>query len=96
MDYYEYSADSTVIGYLNLKKNFDSISAVLLKKLNQFDGDGFDPTNGFAFGFSFGAQLVINAGRDFGGKLSAVDGKINWPFKCRQNIAAMFIYIGIG
>lgn len=72
MDYYKYASD----GYFNVVAKFDSISNVLLKKLNQFEKNGFDPSNGFAFGFSLGGQLVINAGRDFGGKLSAVDGKI--------------------
>lgn len=74
MDYYKYSADASLSGYYNLVGNFDNISNVLLEKLNQFERYGFDPVNGFAFGFSFGGQLVINAGRDFGGKLSAVDG----------------------
>lgn len=47
---------------------------MLLKKLNHFEGDGFEPSSGFVFGFSFGAQLAINAGRDFGGQLNAIDG----------------------
>lgn len=75
MDYYAYSQNSTLIGFFNLVSKFDSISDVLLKKLHQFVRDGFDPANGFVFGFSVGAQLAINAGRDFRGKLNAIDGK---------------------
>lgn len=69
-----------MFGYLNLRLNFNSISDVLLKKLVQFERNGFDPSNGFIFGFSVGAQLAINAGRDFGGKLDAIDGKILYIF----------------
>lgn len=76
MDYYTYSQDSSLLGYVNLLDDFYNISAVLLKKLNQFETNGFDPANGFIFGFSFGSQLAVNAGRDFGGKLGAIDGKI--------------------
>lgn len=75
MDYYAYAADSSLVGYINLFNNFFSISNVLLKKLNQFESNGFDPANGFLFGFSFGSQMAYNAGRGFGGRLAAIDGK---------------------
>lgn len=76
MDYYTYSQDTSLLGYINLLDDFYNISAVLLKKLNQLERNGFDPSNGFIFGFSLGSQLAVNAGRDFGGKLAAIDGKI--------------------
>lgn len=82
MDYYTYSKDSTQLGYLDLILNFDRISDVLLKKLNQFERDGFDPSNGFVFGFSMGAQLAINTGRRFHGKLDAIDGKLYFIVSC--------------
>lgn len=74
--WFAYSYDITFIVFSILVLQFFSIFKVLLKKLNQFEGDGFEPSNGFVFGFSFDAQLVINAGRDFGGKLNTNDGNV--------------------
>ena len=74
MDYSLYTSDFSIGGYENLVKKFDPISNVLLGKLHQFEHDGFDPSSGHLVGHSFGSQVIINAGRDFGGKLSGIDG----------------------
>ena len=84
MDYYYYSSDGSPVGYIKLFSNFYSISNVLLEKLKQFESNGFKPDLGYMMGHSFGAQLVINAGRDFGGKLDGIDG-MRCCLKCSRN-----------
>ena len=74
MDYYYYASDASLSGYQKLRANFDPISNVLLAKLQQFARDGFQPNLGHLMGHSFGSQLIINAGRDFGGQLGGIDG----------------------
>lgn len=63
-----------MIYYLKLISQFDGISNVLTEKLKQFEQQGFDPNQGYMFGMSFGSQLVIDAGRNFDGKLDGIDG----------------------
>lgn len=82
MDYSRYSSDPSPSGYVNLTSHFDGISHVLLKKLKQFERQYFSPDNGFMFGMSFGSQVAIDAGRNFGGKLAAIDG-ITLPINIR-------------
>lgn len=74
MDFYYYSQYFTVEGYAYLRVYFDDISAQLLNKLQQLEQQNFPPSNGYLVGHSFGSQIIINAGRDFGGKVSGVDG----------------------
>ncbi|KAG5674186.1 hypothetical protein PVAND_004169 [Polypedilum vanderplanki] len=52
--------------YFILVQKFNPISIILLKKLRQLEEQGFDENEMFLFGFSFGAQLVIQAGMLFG------------------------------
>ena len=71
MDYTTYSKGD----YFTLLSQFDNISTVLTEKLVELEGQGYNPSNGFMFGFSFGAQLVLEAGRRFGyRKLEEIDG----------------------
>lgn len=74
MDYYYYSWEWTINGYLSLRSHFDQISDVLLGTLNAFKQNGFSPDRGHMFSMSFGSQLAINAGRDFGGQIGSIDG----------------------
>lgn len=74
MDYYYYSSEWTINGYLSLRSRFDQISDVLLGTLNAFKQSGFAPKRGHMFSMSFGSQLAINAGRDFGGQIGSIDG----------------------
>lgn len=66
MDYSNFSINPN---YFELVTQFKNISNVLLIKLNQLKEQGFDPENGYMFGFSFGSHLVIDAATRFGEKL---------------------------
>lgn len=66
MNYYNYSKNGN---YFQLVRNFDGIAEVLTNKLRQFKTQNFHPDNFLVFGFSFGAQLALEAGRRFGTKL---------------------------
>lgn len=73
MDYYEIARYS----YLHLLSNFDGIAEVLTDKLRQFRQQRFEPSRMFMFGFSFGGQLVLEAGRRFGERqIQQIDGKL--------------------
>jgi hypothetical protein len=74
----DYSNHSIVNDYFVLVNKFDVISSVLLKKLNQLSEQGFKDEEMFLYGFSFGAQLVINAGILFGeNRIAEIDGEKN-------------------
>lgn len=75
MNYYYYSHYASLGGYIKLKGNFDQISDVLVQKLQQFVDQNFDPSQGYLWSMSFGSQLAINAGRDFGGQMGNLDGR---------------------
>ncbi|XP_037034172.1 pancreatic triacylglycerol lipase-like [Bradysia coprophila] len=66
MDYSIFSMNSN---YYALVRDFNGIANVLTKKLKDFQALSFVPNNIYMFGFSFGAQLVLEAGRRFGKKL---------------------------
>lgn len=71
----DYSNHSIVNDYFLLVRKFSMISSVLLKKLKQLEAEGFDENQMFVYGFSFGAQLVINAGILFGeNRIAEIDG----------------------
>lgn len=73
MDYYIYSQNPN---YFALVNQFDGIVEVLTNKLRQFKKENFDPNKMFLFGFSFGAQMVLEAGRRFGPKtIQQIDGR---------------------
>ncbi|EAT45263.1 AAEL003421-PA [Aedes aegypti] len=63
MDYGKHSAEDYFQG---LVPKFGSVVTALLGKLKEMEARGFDPANGHIFGFSFGAQSSIEAGRRFG------------------------------
>jgi len=71
MDYSAYSKGD----YFALVSKYNNISTVLTEKLVELEAHGYNPSNGFMFGFSFGAQLAFEAGRRFGyRKLGGIDG----------------------
>jgi dienelactone hydrolase len=56
--------------------DYSNHSSVLVEKLLQLEAQGFHPDNLFMYGFSFGAQLVINAGNLYGeNRIAEIDGK---------------------
>lgn len=72
----DYSNHSQVQEYFVLVRKFDSLSQVLVEKLHQLETKGFHPDNLFMYGFSFGAQLVVNAGNLYGERrIAEIDGK---------------------
>ena len=73
MDYSKYSMEDYFAGLL---PKFNLVAEALVGKLKELEARGFDPANGHLFGFSFGAQLSIEAGRRFGfRKLGRLDGE---------------------
>jgi hypothetical protein len=72
----DYSPFSLVQNYVKLYRHFNGILRILTFKLEQMLRVGFDPNNGYLFGFSFGAQLVLRAARRFGDqRFKEVDGE---------------------
>ncbi|XP_055708780.1 uncharacterized protein LOC129805004 [Phlebotomus papatasi] len=70
MDYTIYSAES----YFRLVRHFDAIAEVLTRKLCDLELIGLPPAVGFLFGFSYGGQLVSEAGRRVGpGRIKEID-----------------------
>ncbi|GAB0090100.1 pancreatic lipase-related protein 2 [Sergentomyia squamirostris] len=70
MDYIVYSSES----YFRLMKHFDAISDILTTKLCDLEFVGLPPAVGFMFGFSFGGQIVAEAGRRIGpGRIKDID-----------------------
>lgn len=63
------------MGYIYLRSLFDEISAVLLSKFEQFEHQGFAPSRAHTYSMSFGSQLALDAGKNFGGKIDSLDGK---------------------
>lgn len=70
-----YSAYSKSFNYFGLVADFSFIDDILVNKLHQLVQEEFDPEKFFIFGFSFGAQLALEAGRRFGKQLiGRIDG----------------------
>ncbi|XP_065080224.1 uncharacterized protein LOC135703043 [Ochlerotatus camptorhynchus] len=62
-----YGNNSRVMNYFqDLYPNFDLLVNSLTRHLRRLEAVGFDPSRGFMFGFSFGANLALEAGRRFG------------------------------
>jgi hypothetical protein len=76
MDYNNFSRS---LDYFGLLDQFEKIGNVLVFKLNQLKTEGFDPDNGYMFGFSYGSHLVVyGALRAFGNQtLAMIDRKVH-------------------
>lgn len=73
MDYSEYARYS----YHYLVGQFDAIAEVLANYLRQFQHALYTASRTYMFGFSYGAQLVLEAGRRFGvNSLHQIDGNL--------------------
>lgn len=72
-----YGNDSQSSNYFrDLYPNFDLLASSLTRHLRRLEVVGFDPDAGYLFGFSFGANLALEAGRRFGLKrIGRIDGK---------------------
>lgn len=56
--------------------HFAYLHGSLTSLLYSLEDIGFDPNNGYMFGFSFGARIAIQAAGNYGyQKLSKIDGK---------------------
>lgn len=70
MDFEQHSSES----FIRLVRNFEPIVQILTLNLVHLEQMGFDMNNGYMFGFSFGGQLVTEAGRRIGfERLSEID-----------------------
>lgn len=78
MDYNFYSRNPD---YFALLSEFDEISKVAERKINHFEEAGHDLENTYVFGFSFGAQISLQVGRNINSMnngtrlISRMDGK---------------------
>lgn len=77
----DYSNFSVTANYFYLVLQFEQISTILYRFMEQLDDEGFDFSKGYMFGFSFGAHLAINTALDFakkydGKKLKEIDGEL--------------------
>lgn len=73
---YDYSNYSVNSNYFLLVPQFENISSMLLRFMQQLDGEGFDFGRGYMFGFSFGAHLAITTATNFGERrFKEIDGK---------------------
>ncbi|XP_055589388.1 uncharacterized protein LOC129741665 [Uranotaenia lowii] len=71
----QYGHGPTYESYFSvLLPNFDGLANLLVQFLRRLETLGFDAGNGLLFGFSFGGQLVLEAGRRLGTqKLGRID-----------------------
>lgn len=61
----------------DLRTQFENITQVLTDKLNEFRSQIFMPRQFYLFGFGFGGQIVIQAGRHFGRRnIHSIDGNL--------------------
>jgi hypothetical protein len=62
--------------YGQLIWNYPAVSRGLTLKLERMVRNGFDPNNGYLYGFSLGAHIVLRATRRFGyQRIREVDGE---------------------
>lgn len=93
VDYYYYSKN---VDYFGLRLEFDCIAKVLLKEYLAFQMVGHEPEDVFFFGFSYGAQLSLDLGREVNELhngsflIGRMDGKLNYYF---LNIFRIFINV---
>uniref|UniRef100_A0A1B0DPG4 Lipase domain-containing protein n=1 Tax=Phlebotomus papatasi TaxID=29031 RepID=A0A1B0DPG4_PHLPP len=88
MDYTIYSAES----YFRLVRHFDAIAEVLTRKLCDLELIGLPPAVGFLFGFSYGGQLVSEAGRRVGpGRIKEIDSR--FPIPLRRPSLIFFLFL---
>lgn len=77
MDYSRYS----IMDYGRLVRVFEPIVVVLTEKLYQLESQGFAANQSYIFGFSYGAQLALEAGKRFGrNKIQNIDGNFNYKY----------------
>jgi predicted alpha/beta-fold hydrolase len=72
---YSYYSDN--INYIKVISNFEPISNLVTRKLNQLKTDGVSSENMYMFGFSLGARIVMESALNYGTReISTVDRKI--------------------
>lgn len=81
MDYSNYSVNPN---YFLLVPQFENISLVLLRFMQQLEDEDFDFGSSYMFGFSFGAHLAITTAAKFGLKrFKEIDGEI-FPYNASR------------
>lgn len=81
----DYSKCTNDVNYLEALTGWESVSAVLTKKLQNLEGEGVTTKNILLYGFSLGARIVIDAAINFGkNKIGWVDGNaLLQPIICK-------------
>lgn len=96
VDYYYYSKN---VDYFGLLLEFDCIAKVLLKEYLAFQMVGHEPEDVFFFGFSYGAQLSLDLGREVNELhngsflIGRMDGKLNYYFIYLWDYYKCYLYL---
>lgn len=70
IDYSIFASDHTLTGYFQLAADFGNLAPVSLEFLQSLYDLGFNPDLGMIFGMSYGAQVMIWAGKNLKPKIS--------------------------
>ena len=74
--YLNYSACIDMSNYIFTMMHWQSVSALVTKKLKNMETEGVSPVNIFLYGFSIGARIMIDGAINFGPqKIGLLDGK---------------------
>lgn len=95
MDYSYFASEES---YFRLVNHFDGITTALKIKLTDLESAGYDANNGYLFGFSFGGQVVVEAGRRFGfRKLKEIDSEFILSANLFRVLIAcvVFVYLSV-
>lgn len=72
----DYRYASHNLNYFLLADHHRHFSSVLTNKLYELENLGFDPGEGFIFGFSYGGRIALEGSRMFGvQKIAEIDSK---------------------
>lgn len=75
--YLNYSKCIDMSNYIVTLTRWQSVSALVTKKLNDMEDEEIDPNNILLYGFSIGARIVIDGAINFGPqKVGLIDGKV--------------------
>ena len=73
----DYGLMAQIPHYFILAKHINKLAWILKFKLEELEYRGFEPADGYIFGFSLGGRIAIEAGRTFGHqRLGEIDSKL--------------------
>lgn len=78
VDYWKYTKVD-LLEYSKTVEHYDGIVSAVVDEVVKFKNFGFQPTNTFIFGYSFGGQVALGVGRDASSKIG---GKVDMVHAC--------------